>query len=573
EVEYEELPHVLDMEEAMKPDAPLVCPHGNVREPTVVDWGDLKIGYKEADHIIEHRTTMEAQQHAPIGLNGCVAECIGGKLTMWTSTQTPFGVRDVMAKYLKIPMNRIRVISLPAGGSFGLWWLNNFHFITVLLAKKAKKPVKLILTREETFATVKRRDIPISTVRLGVKKDGTFTAIHMKHLFDNGAYGFKVNPYESISDLWTHNTKHGKFEFYGVSNNLLTGGCMRGVGDLAEAFCMEQVIDMAAEKIGMSPLEIRLKNHVRAGEPQRSDNFVFDAMDIPVPEIVLSSSGLEKCIMKGAEAMGWEEKWKGFGKPYEVEGTKRRAIGVGVACHISGQRHLGSPAVFVKIYHDATVHVLTGVGCCGQGVETTQAQIVAEELGVPVEMVKGVHGDTDVCPWAQATVASTHAHITGRASRAAAADAKKKICELAATVMDCEAEDIDIKKARIFLKSDPDRSIPITEVTEKILEADGTFFGPTIIGAAVENVPVSPVARMFMAHFADLEVDTETGKIKLLNYVAAHDSGTIINPEIAENQALGGVIQAAGLALSERLIFDEATGQILNPNFIDYKLL
>jgi CO/xanthine dehydrogenase Mo-binding subunit len=573
EVEYDELPSVLGLEEAMKPDAPQVCPHGNVREPTIVDWGDLEIGFKEADHIVEYQTTMEAQAHAPIGLNGCIAEWIGEKVTIWTCTQTPFAIRDVMAEYLEIPMNRVRVVGLAAGGSFGLWWLNNFHFLTVLLAKKARKTVKLILTREETFNAVKRRDIPKTTVKLGVKEDGVFTAIHMKHLFDNGAYGFKVNPYESISDLWHRHTQHGKFEFYGVSNNLLTSGCMRGVGDLTEAFCMEQVIDMAAEKIGMDPLEIRLKNHVRAGDPQRSDNFAFVAMKIPIPDIVLSSSGMEQCIKQGAEAIDWKNKWKGFGKPYSIDGSKRRAIGVGTASHVSGQRHLGSPAVFIKVYHDASVHILTGVGRCGQGVETTQAQIVAEELGIPAEMVKGVHGDTDACPWAQATVASTHAHITGLASRAAAADAKQKILKLAGTVINCDPSDIDIKNAIIFQISKPDNAIPITDVTNKILPADGTLFGPTIIGASVNNVPVSPVARMYMAHFVEIEVDMETGKIKLLDYVAATDSGTIINPEVAENQIIGGVIQAAGLALSERLIFDENSGQILNPNFIDYKLL
>jgi len=573
EVEYEELPSVFTIEDAMKPGSVQVNPHGNIRQPSIVEWGNLEVGFKEAEFIFENQTTMESQQHAPIGLNACIAQWENDKLTIWVSSHTPFEIRDVVARYLKMPLSKVRVIGLPTGGSFGLFWLNVFHFIPIFLAKKARKPVKFELSRQEIFATVKRRDVPISQVKLGVKKDGSFTVIHMKHYFDNGAYGFKSNPYESESDLWVRNAKHGKFEFYGVSTNLLTAGCMRGVGDMSESFCVEQVIDKAAEKLGMSPLDIRLKNHSRAGDRVRGDMFFYLATGLPVPEKYLSSSALDKCIKEGAKAIGWEKKWKGWGKPVAVNGNKRRGIGMAVASHCCGQRYLGCPSVIVKINHDGSVNLITGVARLGQGVETSQAQICAEELGVPIESIKGTHGDTDSCPWNQATVASTCAHITGIATRAAAADAKRKICELAATVIGALPENLDIKEGKIFVKGQPRTSIPITDITDKILTADGTAYGPTIIGSSAKNIPLSPVARMFMAHFVEVDVDTTTGKVDIIKYVAAHDSGTIINPSIAESQVVGGIFMGAGIALSERLIFDEANGQVLNPNFVDYKLL
>ncbi len=570
EVEYEELPHVFDVEEAMKPDAPQVSPYGNVRPPTIVEWGDLEKGFKEADLVLETNTSMGNQQHAPLGLNASIANWEGDKLTVWTSTQTPFDLQRELARILKMPQNKVRVIGLPAGGSFGLWWLNNFQFISVSLTKKARRPVKLELTREEVFATVKRREIPISWGKLGVKQDGSFTAIHFKHYFDNGAYGFKHDPYQMVCDLWGGKTLNGKFEMYGVSTNRVTAGCMRGVGDLTLDFCMEQLIDKAAEKLAMGPLEIRLKNHIRAGEPMRSRIPTYKRFGVPSPSVSLSSCGLDECIRQGAEAMGWKERWKGWRQPIAVNGPRRRGLGMAVAIHICSVNLLGCPSAIVRVNHDGSVHLFTGVGRMGQGADTTQAQIAAEELGVPFESIVGTHGDTETCPWDTSTVASMQTHQTGLATQAAAADAKRQLCELASKELAAKPEDLDIKDGIIYVKAEPAKRIPVTDAAAKI---DLEFLSPpTIIGRAWKNVPLSPVAAMFMAHFVEVEVDTETGKVKILRYVAAHDSGKIINPEICENQVSGGVLQGCGFALVENLVFDENTGQILNPNFSDYKI-
>ncbi|MBI4491827.1 MAG: molybdopterin-dependent oxidoreductase, partial [Chloroflexi bacterium] len=549
---------------------PQVTPYGNVRTG-VVEHGDLEQGFAQADLIVEHQTRMGNQQHAPLGRNAAIAHWKGDQVTLWTSTQTPYRLRDPLARFLKLPQNKVRVVSLPVGASHGLWWANNFHYVAVLLAKKAGQPVKLELTQEECIATVKRRDTPLSGVRLGLKRDGTFTAIHFQHYFDNGAYGMKSNPFESVSDLWGRNRPAIRFEYYGINTNLVTAGCMRGVGELSLGFCMEQAIDRAAEALGLDPLAIRLKNHIRSGDAMHSQGALYRRFGVPFPGERLSSGALDRCILEGAEAFQWQHKWKGWGQPTEVNGSKRRGIGMATATHICGSRHLGWASVVVKVNHDGSIHLFTGVGRQGQGADTTQLQIAAEELGVPVESFVGTHGDTETCPWSPPTVGSVNAHQTGLATRAAAADAKRQVLEHASLLLEAAPEDLDIKQGLVFVRGSPEKSVPFATVTSTIHPR--YLSPPDIIGRATANLPEGQVAKMFMAHFVELEVDVDTGEVKLLNLVAAHDSGTIINPSICENQVHGGFLLGAGFALSENLVFDEQTGRVLNPSFLDYKVL
>ncbi|MFQ5863480.1 MAG: xanthine dehydrogenase family protein molybdopterin-binding subunit [Candidatus Brocadiales bacterium] len=570
EIEWEELPHVFDVMEAVRPEAPQIASYGNVRS-SVIESGDIEQGFSLADLIVEHSATMGNQQHAPIGRNACIANWEGDKLTIWTSTQTPFPLRDEVARILEMPQNQVRLIGLPSGASMGLWWACNFHFITVFLARKAGRPVRLELTQEEAIATVKRRETPVSWAKLGVKKDGHFTAIHFKHYFDNGGHGFKFYPYESVSDLWGRHRPAIRFEFYGVNTNTPNAGCMRGVGDLTLSFCMEALVDKAAEKLGMDPLQIRLKNHIITGDPIHSQANIYKRFGIPFPGEYLSSGAADKCIERGAEVSGWSQKWKGWKKPTAVNGVKRRAVGMALGIHICGGRHIGCASVIVKVNHDGSVNLITGVGRMGQGVETTQAQIAAEELGVPLESITGTHADTDVSPWSPSTVASVNAHQTGLATQAAAADAKRQILELASRHLEANPDDMDIKDSWIFVKEQPKRGIKFAEMTGMVHPE--WLAPPSIIGRATCNLPPSEIAKMFMAHFVEIELDTETGEVKILKIDAVHDSGRIINPEVCENQVAGGALIASGFALSEDLVWDQKTGRVLNPNFVDYKIL
>ena len=236
----------------------------------------------------------------------------------------------------------MRVIALPSGSSFGIWWVSGFQLITALLARKAGRPVKIELDQEECFATVKRRHIENSSGRLGCKVDGTITFIDVNHIHDNGGYGVKPDTGFLIVDLWG-GCPHGRITDQGVSTNLVTAGCMRGVGDVTLGGFIERLLDKAAIEIDMNPLEFRLKNHIRSGDPLRVVDVGFSDLDelgeLPEdwPELgILSSEALHECLIEGAEAIGWVEKWAGWGVPHATNGSKRRAVGVATGIHCCG---------------------------------------------------------------------------------------------------------------------------------------------------------------------------------------------------------------------------------------------
>ena len=572
EVDYEELPAVFDLEEAMNPDAPLVHPWGpNALDPSVFDWGDVEQGFAESDFVIENRMTMGNQQHAPLDRNACIASWDGDSVSLWTSTQALFWIRDSITDFFELSPSKVRVYSTPSGGSFGLWWGNNFMFLTVALARKAGRPVRLVLTRDEVQTTVKRRERPLIDAKIGVKKDGTMVAQSYRHIMDNGAYGNKFDPYQSVADIYT--TPHGRAEFIGVATNLLPAGCMRGVGDLTLAYAIEQTVDMVAEKIGMDPVEFHLKNHWQTGDVcHTSQEVVFAKLLFnQEPEILLTSSGLAECIQKGAEMIGWQEKWKGWGQPSSVDGDKVRGVGMGMSTHISGLAFFGFNGITIKVNPDGTMALTTGIGRMGQGGDTTQAMVAAEVLGVKLEDINVIDGDSEVCGHTMVTFGSNGMHMVARATKAAAADAKKQILEFAGRHLEANPEDLDIKDRRIFVKGSPGSGVDLKELmSTPIYEY---LAPPEVIGRASEGVDFDESGKMMMADFVEVEIDTRTAQMKIIKFVACHDSGTIVNPAVCENQAAGGYYQSMGLTTTEHLIFDDETGAILNPNFMDYKIV
>jgi xanthine dehydrogenase molybdenum-binding subunit len=575
EIDYQLLTPVLDLEEAMKADALQACPDGNTRKPTVVEWGDVEKGSIEADVVAQSSMEFGSQHYAPIGTNACITEWSGDRVTLWTSTQTPSELRDAVMMAFGMPLSKIRVIAFPCGCSFGLWWSNNFHLVTVLLAKKVRRPVKIELDQEECFAGVKRRQLQRSRGKIGCKEDGTLVFIDVEHIFDNGGYGDRVNIGFTSADLWGR-SPHGRYVVRGVSTNLLTAGCMRGVGDVTLNTFVERLLDMAAMKVNMDPLEFRLKNHVRTGDQLRMGDYYWSRIrqlkDKETPPILLSSEGLHDCLLKGAEAFEWKKKWVGWGRPYAVKGSKRCAIGVGTATHCCGIADGGEVSAVVHIHADGSTTLCCSMGRQGQGSETTQAQIVAETLGISLQQVDVEAGDTEVCPWSHGSTASTAAHRTGLATQAAAIDARGQILEIAGRhYLGVESSELEIKEGVIYLKSNPEKSVSLKEVvSQPILD---TSAPPVIVGKSVASKPFTETfARHFAAHFVEVEVDTETGQLTLLRYLAAQDSGTVLNPKVLENQIIGGAVAGSGFALAESLVFDKDTGKILNPNFLDYKV-
>jgi xanthine dehydrogenase molybdenum-binding subunit len=591
EVDYEILPAVFDPEDAMKADAPQLREEGNVRPPYVVKWGDLKKGEKESDIIVDCEVRFPSQQYAPLGRNACVAEWTGDKVTVWTSTQTPSELRDAIHEAFGIPLSKIRVCALPSGSSFGSWWANNFMLLTVLLARKVRRPVKIELTNEECMATNKRRHIEITRGRMGCKKDGILTLAHFDHIIDNGGYGFKDDVGFFCVDLWGR-AKHGHYEIHGVNTNRLTAGCMRGVGDVTLGSVVERLADMLAEKVNMDPLEFRLKNQIRAGEElrmQHSRRYMKSNLEeylksIPEehralwPQLFhLSSGSTEEILVKGAEKFRWKERWKGWREPYAVDGPRRRAVGLGTGAHVCGVEFEGSTSAVVRINPDGSAKVYCAVGRQGQGSETTLSQVAAETLGIPYERIEIETGDTDSCPWSHGSIASGTMFRVGFATWAAALDAKRQLLEVAAReFFDADPSELEVDDGIIEFKDRPEKNIRVSieEVMNHFRSSDTLGQTSSITGRpAIPMPPSTTFARHFAAHFVDLEVDVETGEIKLLDWLATQDSGTVVNPQILKNQMIGGAICGAGFAIYEALEFDEETGAIKNANLLDYKLL
>ncbi len=572
EVEYEELPAVFDLEQSMQSGAPQVHPWGpNALEPSLFQWGDIDAGFREADHIIENRITLGNQQHAPLDRNACIAEWNDDRVSIWTSTQALFWIRDAVTDFFELSPNKVRVHSTPTGGSFGLWWGNNFMFLAIAVARKAKRPVRLVLTRDEVQTTVKRRERPLIDARIGIKADGTMVSQSYRHIMDNGAYGNKFDPYQSVADIYT--TPHGRAEFIGVATNLLPAGCMRGVGDLTLAYAIEQTVDMAAEKINMDPVEFRLKNHWRSGDICHTSQEVLFAKLLfnKEPQVALTSSGLEECIRKGAGKFGWKEKWKGWGKPSAVEGSKVRGVGIGISTHISGLAFFGFNGITIKVNPDGTMVLTTGIGRMGQGGDTTQAMVAAEVLGVELGDVNVVDGDSEVCGHTMVTFGSNGMHMVARATKAAAEDARRQILEFAARRLEANPEDLDIRDKRIFVKGSPDIGVTLKDLmSSPIYEY---LSPPEVIGRASKGVEFDKAGKMMICDYAEVEIDTRTAQMRVVRFVAYHDSGTIVNPAVCENQVAGGYCQSLGMATTEHLVFDEESGAILNPNFMDYKVL
>ncbi len=589
-VEYEILDAVFDMEEARKSDAPQIRVEGNERDPYVVEWGDTDQGHRLADHTVECNIFYHSQHYASIGRNAAIAEWMGDKVTLWTSSQTPTETRDGIHESLGIPLSKIRVMALPAGSSFGQWWSNNFMMIAVLLAKKVRRPVKIELDNEECMKTVKRRHMERTRGLMGCTSDGQLTVAKIDHLIDNGGYGFKDDVGFFCVDMWGK-ALHGHYAIHGINTNLLTAGCMRGVGDCTLGASVERMCNQLAEKVGMDPVEFRIKNQIKPGDELRMqhsrDNLHHDSVEeylAAIPEeyrdewpkpFHLSSGSTAEILRQGATRFRWAERWNGWGKPSSVDGPRHRAVGVGTGAHVCGVEFEGNASAMVRLNPDGSLKVHCSVGRQGQGSETTQAQVAAEEMGLPLSMVEVETGDTDSCPWSHGSLASNTMFRVGWATREATRDAKRQLLEIAARDKfdNAKPTELEITNGFIHRKGHQSNEVSISDVLN-MYRSDTLGQTSSITGRPTVPMPPSTTfARHFGAQFVEVEVDIDTGKIVLLDYVACQDSGTVVNPQVLKNQVIGGAICGAGFAIYEHLVFDEQTGAIKNANLLDYKLL
>jgi len=575
QVDYEQLPAVFDPEEAMKPNAPKIHDYveNNILKSYHWMFGDVEKGFKEADYIFEDKFTTQQQPHICMETHSCVANWDSeGKLTFWSSTQVPHVLRSRLAEALDIPYTKVNIKSKYTGGGFGgKTELFSHDVICAFLAKKTGKPVKLILSREEEFTCTGTRHPAIIKIKTGVKKDGTITTRYVKAILDKGAYASQYTVLASIGWKAAHYYRiaNYKFDGYAVYTNKPFGTAMRAFGGPQICFAIESQMDMIAEKLGMDPLDLRLKNANKPG-------------DITVIGSKLASCGLSECLRSAAKTIGWKKKRNEM-KKRNHQVCMHRGVGIASAFHECGFRgHIGKvdlSSATVKINKDGTVQVFAGGSEIGVGYNTVLTQIAAEELGVCFEDVKIVTGDTNLTPVDLGLWASRGTFFSGNAVKMAVADAKRQLLEAAAEILNTTSDELEVRDGKIYVKNSPEKEVHISDVARHSYLSKGE----PIIGRSVyesdatlpdEKGKYTPPGACptysFAACVAEVEIDAETGQVHVLQIVSAHDCGFAINPINVEGQIEGGIAQGLGHTFLEGLIYKE--GKALNAAFLDHKI-
>jgi xanthine dehydrogenase YagR molybdenum-binding subunit len=554
-VEYEELPFVLDAEKALEADAPKVRGDSNLLrgQPSTYTRGEVDKGLAEADFVVEQTFRSQVQVHACLETHVSVAQWSGDKLTVWDSTQATHGVREQLAQVLGLPIANVRVITQYSGGGFGSkLWLNKHTVLAALLARQTGRPVKLALDREEDAMTMGNRPSNVMTIKAGCKRDGTLTALYLKSVGPVGAYPAGAGCGAPLREIYA--CPNVKTEEYNVFIHADQARPHRAPGHVQGTFALEQVIDMLAEKCGLDPLEFRRKNYSLVEQTRNN--------------IPYSAKGLERAYAEGATKFGWAERHAR--KRQFSRGAKRRGCGMATQIWYGG----GGPPGYaiVKINFDGTANLLCGAQDIGTATRTSFLQITAEELGMNPDQVTVAMGDTETCPYGPGSGGSRTVPSMAPAVRMAAADAKRQMLDLAARVMKIPAERLAVREGRIFDTANPATRLPLRDVTSKMRteweSPQSQIIGVGFRGPNPDNVSLNT----WGAQFAEVEVDTDTGEVRVLRIVAAHECGRVINPLTATSQIEGGVIQGIGFALFEQRVLNNATGRMVNANLRDYKL-
>jgi len=570
-VDYERLPAVLDPEESMKEGAPVIhdepdCTGAhdarrNVAAHVAAAVGDVEAGFRESDLVLEREYRVHYVQQSSIEPHVAITWLDEDhRLVVRTSTQVPFHVRRIIAPLLGIPVKRIRVIKPRIGGGFGGKQEILIEDLCGALTLATGRPVRLEYTREEELTAARTRHPQIVRFKSGVRRDGTLLALRMDILENTGAYGTHALTVQCVSGsraLSLYRARHIKFEAHAVYTNLAVAGAFRGYGCPQAFFALESHMDEVAEALGMDPAALRQKNHVREGD------------DTPISKVlgeggegyaqVIQSCGLSECIEQGMEAIGWRRRYDPPG-----QGPVRRGIGMACLMQASGIPGVDMGAASIKMNEDGSFNLLVGATDIGTGADTMFAQIAAEALAVPYEQMIVYSSDTDMTPFDPGAYASSTTYISGTAVKKAAEEVRRQIVGVAATLLGADAAALRCADSRVHA---PDgRSVGYADVCLSALYRQNQF---QIMAVASHMSYDSPPP--FAAQFAEVEVDTETGVVRVLRLVSCVDCGVAVNPSMAEGQVEGAVTQALGYATTERMPFD-AEGRPQHRSFRDYSI-
>jgi CO/xanthine dehydrogenase Mo-binding subunit len=560
-VEYEVLPFVTDMRKALEPGAPPVHEGGNLvgGEPITLERGNVSEGFAEADVILEDTFRTPSHSGAALEPRAAVASWEGDALTAWKSTRGAHADRLMLSIALGVDLENVRVIGVNMGAGYGNKDETRLSVLAAILARRAGRPVKIEATREEEFVAGRHRHATITTVKMGVKNDGTVTAIHATTIMDTGAYlssGPGVVRRAGQGALYLYRCPNVRYDGHLTYTNTPSGGSYRALGAPQGHFALEIITGRAAEAVGMDPVEFRLKNHVgpegQPGERITPRNEIMDTQPVE-GGVPFSSNGLRECIEKGAEAFGWDVELP------KTDGPIRRGKGMAIFIYRGGAG--GRSIARMRLERDGVLRLESGVMDVGEGSYTVLTQIAAEALGIDYGGLQTTFGDSATTPDSPITAGSTVTFSAGLAVEKAGAGLRQKILAAGSDALSVPATELDLNDEGVFHTSGS--SVSFAELASRA-------------GEIVEEASVSPgstdyIVNSFGAHFAEVEVNTDTGQVRVLRYVAAHDSGRILNPMLAVNQVEGGVSQMLGFTLSEEMLTDHNSGATLNANFLEHK--
>jgi CO/xanthine dehydrogenase Mo-binding subunit len=577
DVEYEPLPAVFDVLEAIQPDSPLVheqhrpaktfadLAHVHAGQKSNICYhfklrlGDVDKAFAEADRVFEETFSSPPAQHVPMEPHVTLAHLDEhGRLDIWTASQSPSYVRTEIAATFGIPMNRIRVRVPYLGGGYGAKLYAKLEPLVTLFALLTKKPIRYSLTREEEFLTITKHKV-VTRVKTALK-DGAITARKCEVYWDTGAYaeiGPRIGHKSGYTSAGPYRIPNVWIDSYCVYTNKVPAGAFRGFGVPQVIWAYDSQMDSIARAIGADPVEFRLRPALEEGEAFATGTIV-------------RSFGIKEAIRRAAEAIEWS-------KPLRAQsGTVRR--GRGIAAGVKAVLTPSISGAIVILNADGTANVLSSTVEMGQGSETTLSQIVAEELGISLDQVHIVQPDTDVTPYDTITAGSRSTYHMGNAVRMAAGKIRRELCEVVASKLEVDPDDLVAGGGRIFVRGLEDRGMAIGAIFLAKFGSLGTTMAaeavcrPTASQMDPETGQSEKCTEYWFpsATAAEVEVDTETGRLKVLQLYSVGDTGTAINPRHCEQQLIGAAVMHLGLTLFEEMVFDE--GQLINGSLLDYQV-
>ncbi len=579
DVTYEVLPAVFDPLEAMQDGAPQLhepdTTHPNFGKQLgdiydavhnhsaheVLVRGDFDAAMAQADLVVEGEYRTQRIAHCALEPHICIAYLDPyERLTVVSSTQVPYHTRRQLALTLDLPVGKVRIIKPRVGGGFGSKQEMLLEPVAGALALATHQPVRVDYSRAEEFSAGRFRHPMLIRLRTGLKRDGTILAIDMHAIGNTGAYGghgFTVTRSVGHKTLCLYRAQAYRFQADVAYTNTPIAGAMRGYGAPQGFFALESHIDECAEALGMDPLVFRRQNQVQKGDYDAIDTEVIDGYLVHHRQF--NSCGLPECLERGAAAIGW-------GQPFErVSGSIRRGRGMATAMQGSGVAGFEIGGASIKLNEDGSFNVMTGAADIGQGSDTVLAQIAAEALGVGLDKIILHSADTDISVFDYGAYASSTTYISGKGVELAARDVRRQILAVAADLLTVFADQLSIHDGVIW-KDDAPTSLTLADIAHETLYGNHR---QQIMAKGDFSTHDSPAP--FYAQFAEVEVDVETGQVRVTRLVNALDLGRAINPTLASGQVEGAVAMALGYALSEEVKLD-AQGRVRNPGFVDYKV-